>query len=585
MNNYLTRHIITIGLVLLLASPDMAQQLDSTRQGKPIAVSASKADKKAKEKTVKEQEKSKKKKEKGTETKRKSQPLIVQKTLSKKPVVYGKHGRRDDPDAASKAFAALIKKYRGELALQANGELMDKFIEENCKTYFKTDPSVYKSIAEAFWYDMADTARAMGYADKSLAINPQYTPAYIIKGEVYAWCKDSVKAQEWYEKAVSANPTDPKGYEAIARLKMFQPDATAAEQAYARAKLAIPTYPANLKIARMYDLRANRIINGKLKDAVTGTSTTNAIQYFEKAERDSMEEYDYAAFAGWLYASGKLNKAYYAKGLEVAEEGLQRFPEDPQINRMALYCSVMSQQFQNSLSYADKLMNSKDTTINHTDYRYVARAYLGKKNLTKGINAFEELLAREDATDEDRSYAIGQIATAYKDLGEYDKADAAYADYIKKRKEANTLTFYDLWTYAQMYMDKAEESNGDAVVQAYMKADEIYAEAAKLDLEQAYMALYQQISIRTKDIIDPGNKKGLAVEPAKQVVALLSTKGELTGNVKAVMIAACNFLGVYYLNVKEDKRQCLTYWRKLYSVDPTNENAIKVITKIFKQTL
>ncbi len=578
MNNYIARHIILISLALAVVMPSKTQATASVQTAKTV-VDKSKRNKKEskKEKKADKAKPNSKAQKKATATPKKEQ--------KKKPVVYGRHGRRDAPDAASKAFAATIKKYNKDLSLASTAQIMDQFIEDSYKKYFKGDPSVYKSVAEAFWYNMGDTVRAMSYADKSLAIDSRYTPAYIIKGEVCAWCKDTLKAQEWYERAITANPTDTKGYEAVARLKMFQPDATAAEKAYARAKMAVPSYPANLKTARMYDLRANRIANGKLTDAVTGTSMTNVIQYYEKAERDSMEEYDYAAFAGWLFALGKLNKAYYAKGLEVAEEGLQRFPDDPQINRMGLYCSVMSQQYQNSLTYADKLMNSKDTTINHLDYRYVARAYMGKKNLTKGIKAFETLLAQEDATDEDRSYAIGQIATAYKDLGEYEKADEAYADYIAKRKAAGTLTFYDLWTYAQMYMDKAEESNGDAVVQAYMKADEIYAEAAKIDLEQAYMALYQRISIRTKDMIDPGYKKGMAVEPAKEVVALLSAQSQLTGNPKAVMVAACNYLGVYYLNVKEDKRQCLMYWRKLHSVDPTNENAIKVITSIFKQKL
>lgn len=511
--------------------------------------------------------------------KEKSESTKVASTKNKE-----KRKQHGDADAASKAFSYVIKEYQNNLNDTIIAQRFDAFIEKTCKK-FKGDPGIYKNVASAFWYNNADTVRAMKYANKAIALDVHYAPAYIVKGEVYAWCKDSVKAKEWYERAITANPTDAKGYEALAKIDMYKPDATASEQAYQRAKSAIASYPANLKIARMYDLRANRISRGQLADAVSGTSMTNVIHYYEKAERDSMEAYDYSAFAMWIFASGKLNKAYYTKALETAEEGLLHFPRDPQLNRMALYAAVESRQFKKATAYADSLMTYKDSTINHQDYRYVARAIMGKGNQEKAITAFNTLIERHDATDDDRTFAIGQIATIYKDMGEYDKADKAYSDYIASRKEAGRLSFLDLWTYAQMYMDKAEESNGDAVVQAYMKADEIYADAAKLDLEQAGNALYKRFIIRTNETIDPGYKKGMAVEPAKELVALLQSKSQLTGNRKAFLTIAYNYLGVYYLNVKEDKRQSLMYWRKLHNLDPTNENAIKAITKVFKQSL
>ena len=151
-------------------------------------------------------------------------------------------------------------------------------------------------------------------------------------------------------------------------------------------------------------------------------------------------------------------------------------------------------------------------------------------------------------------------------------------------KEANgTANYFDYEKIAELFMDQAQELNGNDKIDVLWKADAMYAKGAATDLQYAGYGYYYQIRIRSS--IDEDNKKGLFLEPARKLYAMMLTKGTLEGDNKSFMIYACHYLGQYYQFTKKSPKEAKQYWLKLYETDPTNKNAILVLTKLYKMKL
>lgn len=487
-----------------------------------------------------------------------------------------------DADAAAKAIAELIKKHS---AVES-----ERLVEEVCNTY-KKNPEVCRSVAESYWYNWSDSASARKYLDRALTINPKHIGSFILYGDIWAYRGDTLKAQNYYEKAISAEPTNRRGYQALTKMwRMNRPHE--AEKVYDRAATAIKGYPVNLEKARMYEVLIPLAQNYKITSITASDGINTIVKFYEealKSEKDSVTASDYNNIATWYYAVGTTtrNVGNYKRGFEIAQEGIERYPDYLLTYRSALYNAYYCREFETGVKCGEHLIASKDSTLNRLDYRTLANCYFGRNQLTKAIDEYKVLLAREDATEEDRSYAVGKIAESYKNLGDYDKADNAYAEYIDQRKADGKLSFYDMWQYAEMYREKAEELNGQEKIDALNKAAEIYEQAAAIDLSQAYMAQYRRYAVFTEDIMDPGYKKGLAVDPAKKVVSLLESEGidNLSGQKRGLLESVYNFLGVYYFKVSENRPLCKQYFLKLHNLNPNNETAVTVLTKIFKVAL
>ena len=466
----------------------------------------------------------------------------------------------------------------------------DRLVEEVCNEY-KKSAEVCRSAAESYWYNWQDTASVTKYVRRALTINPNHLGTHILCGDMYAYQKDTTKAVAAYEKAISGEPDNRRGYEAVAKMmRMNHP--TEAEKAYDRAAKAIEGYPVNLEKARMYEILIPLAQNYKITSITAGEGMSKILPLYEEAlkvEHDSVTASDYNNIAAWYYALGTTSKniGNFKRGVEIAKEGIERYPDYLLTYHSALNNAFWGREYEFGAKCGEHLMESNDSTVNRLTYRLLAGCYFGRNQLTKAIDGFKKLLSRDDATEEDRSYAVGKIAEAYKNLGDYDKADNAYAEYIAQRKADGKLSFYDMWQYGEMYREKADELNGLEKIEALNKACDIYNEAAELDLSQAYMAQYRRYAVYTDELMDPGYKKGLAVDPAKKVASLLEAEGvdNLSAQKKSLLEGVYNFLGVYYFKVNENRALCKQYFEKLYNVNPNNETAITVLTKIFKMTL
>lgn len=466
------------------------------------------------------------------------------------------NAQRNDVDATNKALTQVIKKW-------AAYPMIDNVVEDICGK-FKKNPEVFAKAAEAFWWNGADSARAFRYADRAITIDPTYAEAYVLKGDIWAHYKDTVNAEAWYNKAISVNPQSVVGYEALANIRAANnPDAAVAM--LEKIKDTHPDYPFHVKAARIYY---------KLVGTTKFDPTYNVLAHYEKAEQDSMEVNDVVAYATTYY--GLKN---YDKVLEIVNQPYAtKFAGDPYLSRLCLFSCVELEQYKDAEEYAKSLFQKADS-ITSNDYRFYVRAYMGQNKYDAAIGICKKWMEQDIASDADKQYAIGKIAEAYKELGEYGKAEEAYSQYIAGRMQSGNLSAYDINSLARMYMDKANESNGQEKIDAFMKADSVYNIMATKFVQYADMALYQRYRIAIT--LHPDPKDGAAMSVANNLIAVILAKSEHSETDKARLVEAYRYIAFVYLENKNFKKSKV-YWQKVLEIDPTNEGAMKALNVLKK---
>jgi len=459
--------------------------------------------------------------------------------------------QRKDTDAAVKALTKVIKKWSN------TPKTLDNAVENICSKY-KKEPSVYNGAAEAFWWNGADSAHAIKYANKAIAIDSKYAPAYVLQGDIWRHYKDTVMAKKWYEKAITANPQSTVGYEAYAKM-IEESDPDGAVAMLEKITAAHPEYPFHLKAARIYARKMR-------KDNVAGKYLPKLVGHYEQVNPDSMECSDVVEYAGWYYSLNDYNKC-----LAVLEPYMSKYTSDPYFNNLCLQTSVEAGQYSKAEQFANNFLSSAPDSIRKSQYyRYCVRTYMGLKKYEEAVEVSKTLMGLDIATDEDKQYAIGKIADAYSELGEFDKAEAAYAEYTEGRSRAGQLTVQDVNDFAKFYLNKAEESNGSEKIAAWMKADSLYDVMANKYIQYADMALYQRYKISTH--IHTKTEEGHTLPICKQLIPLLLAKGDLDDTRKSWLSEAYYYMAYYYVangNLKRGKEYCL----KSLEANPSNKGA------------
>lgn len=488
-----------------------------------------------------------------------------------------------DTKAAITAMDSIIAKYPAHIVEPVVAEICGKN---------KNNPELCVGVAEAFWYKtgIRDSTNAFKYIKKALSANRNYVPAYVLTAEIWRDCNDTLKAYEWYDKAIEANPQYAKTYRSLARMKEKNGDIEGACKIFELAKTAIPTFPANLEMARM------------LQKQTTGRELNLALKYFQEAEKDSMDAYDYSLYAG-LYnglaasVSDKGDKAsYFSTMLKISEEGIQRFPDDFYVLQAGLVSSVNlhsllgNSELENKRQLAEKaenygkhIMEVGDTLITDACYRFYGFALKYRNKYDKAIEMFENVLDSKTAPESDKNIALNQIADSYKELGEYDKAEALFKKRLAAKEADGTAYYNDYATIANLYEQQAEELNGMESIALHKKAADMYGRAAEKDLRYSHYGYYNQFL--TLLGVDEVQNSKLAVEPARKLYSLLLTKGELGDQEAKWMKNACHYLAYHYLYDKNSPAVAKPYWVKWHELDPANSAVIKILTTKYKMKL
>lgn len=472
------------------------------------------------------------------------------------------------------------------------GDNLQAFLDDLCAKK-KNDPVLLAGIAKAFFYDsgVKDTTNAFVYINKALAVKPNYAPAYLLKGDILFLDEDTTSALACYNKAIEADSSYIQAYDKVILINRFK-DRDKTIALIKSIKNHVPTYPVNLKIADTY------VSSTRASDMQT------ALDYYKIAERDSMQARDfqnesslYNALAINSTGVEKLNA--YMKMYEIGSEGLQRYPDNYELLNIALLGAVNSHNHPDiekrmeldnkAVEFGEKMFSlaGVDTLLNAKNYLAYGKALMNKNKLDDAIAIYKRLLNNDKASDDDKGTAIEKIADAYNKLGDYDKAENVYEDYIKDQEQKGTLQYEQLEAYALIYKTKAEELNGMEKAGALRKSYDIFGKAAEKFMIYADYAYFNQwlIQYNNIDVLDPSGKMYYWLEPAKKLYNYLNAKGELTDQQSSWLQSMSEHLGIYYLNTMHDLKSAKPYWLKLYSLNPDNKNVKIVLPGYYKMKI
>ena len=532
-------------------------------------------------------------------------PMVAQK--DKKPASQHKIENITDVNAAIKGIEAIVHNNLADV---------NPVVEQICEsqqTKKQKCPEIYVGAANAFWTKsgVSDTTYAQRYIDKAIAIAPNYAPAYILKADIYKWADDTTKAVSWYKKAIEMAPTDIRGYRSYVAFreknlqqlykdaKEFQDPLEMSELhrridelcgIYKMAKDANSTFPYTLECARLY-----------YQYGITNNDNAKSWTLYQECEKDSMLYHDYVneatllkGFAGNDNIDASTKFRYLQREIEICDSGLMRFPNQFYILRAGMYgandaydlvknqrseeVQKMKKLFSSkAVTYGQALLATKDTSIVDLDHFHYGKALINDNKQADGIAELGELLNSPTVPDDQASAAMNLIASAYKDLGDYDNAEQAYERSIKKLESNGRLQYYHLQNYAKLFEEKAEESVGAEQIASYKKAFDIYGDGAVKFADYAHYGYYSQIMVATK--IDSEQTEGVGFEPAKKLCALAQLKGSQLASFE---LFACKYLVSYYYNVKKDKVAAKPYFMRWHELEPDNETVKKNIYILYK---
>ena len=420
--------------------------------------------------------------------------------------------------------------------------------------YYKAHPN------SPYWNSYTyDSINAYKYIDRAIEANPKYAPAYIRGGDMQIVMGDTIKALDWYNRGIKAAPENPDCYIAYAKCQLEQQDSVKSINKLREINSVVPNYPANLAMARICNevfkqwTDIDKKIEGgynKWYDFQRNLYAMTDIQQF-----DSTDYFDYAFL--------QFTVKEYEKAYELSKMGMEKYPNNVNILKVALYSSTQSKKYDEATSLADKLFSISDTIKYHSlDYENAALAYRNKNNIAKAVDMYhraykqweDDLRNKVDGTplNSGNSY-MKQIISIYSDAGLYEEAIAENLKWIENGRKENNLTVSHFDKLALLYSDFAVESFGDERTALLQKADETFGQLADFSEENKLYAYYKRWEIAAAEldsIMNTTKAYDFAIELQKIFEELDEAEQMDTRKIN-IYVSACNYLKSYYFKTGE----------------------------------
>ena len=248
------------------------------------------------------------------------------------------------------------------------------------------------------YLDIKDTINASKYADEAIKKDKKNGAGYILKGDIEAFKDNGGGAAKWYQQAVYFDPQNPQGYIKYAYVYRVSSPGEAVDMLN-KLRTVDPTYPVDAVAGHFY-YEANDF--------------DKAIENFGKADINKLDGSQLTEYAMSAYFKQNFDKA-----IEVATTGSQKFPRMAGLNRIAFYSYTDKKDYDNALSFADKLFNQSDSAkFTALDYTYQGYAYNGKKDYDNSITSFNKALEMNP----NRTDVMQVLSQAYAAKGDYANA-------------------------------------------------------------------------------------------------------------------------------------------------------------------
>ena len=399
------------------------------------------------------------------------------------------------------------------------------------------DPETFVILSEAYSFFKAgeNFERATKLLDDALKLKPEYTNAFIARGNIYLNKGNGTEAIKNFQRAIDSNPTDPEPLVLKAKVYQLITNYTEAALLLNEAIRVDPSYsPAYNELAEL---------NATLKNY------SKAAEYYSKyIEASEITTEKQKRFASILY----LNKEY-DKSINILKDVDSKEPDNAATIRILAYSYFKLGEVETSKSYFKKLFELPSVKYLATDYENYADMLSQTGNDSLAI----EYLLKIPEMDSTRKDIYGKVSVICFKNKNWDCVISALTS-------KGRITAQENFDLGKAYY----------FVQDYHNADTAFSDlvARVPDLAIAYFW-----EARVKTNFDPESDSGLAKPFYEQFISLSK---EDTTKFKKELIEAYSYLGYYYF-LKEDNSDSKLYWQKVFAFDPKNTQAIEAL-KVLK---
>ena len=440
--------------------------------------------------------------------------------------------------------------------------------------FAKKDPAVATAVAEAYinmkMYPEAE--KALGDARK---IKKDYSGIYVAEGDMLM-SKGSVgEASGRYETAIRFNPKDKTAYLKYARVYKGINPALSLENL--EKLLAVdPEYiPAYAELGDVY----YRGVDGK-------PNYNKAIEAYEKLKDiPGAPLAQEARYAQLLFFTDQFDAA----SVQI-DKVLVKDPDNYVMKRIRAYNNFKLEKYDLGLRQMTEFMQTTKTEdIIALDYAYYGR-YLSKGGQPE---AAIENLKKSYELDTTRFELLKEISDAYIALRNYPDGIAYSEKYLAENPDPTAIDFYMLGNIcyrvaAGMY-NASINSEGTTPEQAesdslqilnYIQIAEKSFTTVKERMPESYMGSYWlgQASV-IRDIVSFNGTQGLARPHYEEALPIL-LEGNGDGKRNGEIVAIYNYLGIYYVQVEDNKITAQEYFEKVLEIDPENAQAKRFLESI-----
>ena len=404
-------------------------------------------------------------------------------------------------------------------------------IDNQMKPFYKANKKNADNLV-AFgraFFEAKDTARAREYARYALETKKnKFAPPFILLGDIAVANDDGGTAAQQYAQAKHADPKDPEGYYKYANILRGRSPQEA--------------------VANLEELRVQR------PDIAVDAMAGRILYHSNRLEEDITN----FAMATWMHQDRD-------KSLELAKYGLTRDARKAAWNRLAFYNLTDMERTDEALQYADALFNRSDSVkISGYDYTYYGTALKNAKQYDRAIEMF---LKAADANKDLLSMTYKNLSDAYIANDDFENGTKYYDIYLNGKDKPSA---YDIAGLASIYQRLGAGLEGQAQVDAFMKADATYAKLGESYPEQIDYANFMRA--RLAGAMDPEGEKGLAKPFYQAIVDHLANATDRDNSDNQRLIEAYRYLGSYYY-LNKDNAMSIASFKKILEIAPDDEAA------------
>lgn len=445
----------------------------------------------------------------------------------------------------------------GKQSMGISRKEKDATLKKISKKYAK-NAEVQRMIAKsyyAFFYDNyndgrvslrkvvylnRDTLNAFRYIDKALSANKKFTPAYLFAASICQAEDQHERALAWCDKAIKVCPQDTAGYLKRAEL-MALDDVNEAVAYVENLRNEGMVSDADLHIARLY------VEHYKDETGITREQMREVVGYYDKAQRENMNETDvsnYAVYLSRCASSEQEHEVMVDKAIDVAEWGIRKYPKDFGLHYFLMNLYYSKHRYQEALKEHELMMQADNVQIRPEDFFTLGKLYNDMGRYREALAAFEKVQQWPEVSEEYKTNAEANISMVIQKMAlqegkqsGYEQALKEYETFLNGRRQEGKLTASMLDTHAKLYMQMAEGKDSVERQRTLAVADSIYGEMVERFPDQDIYGAYQRWQLHS--LMDPQNELGLAVPYAEKVVEVIKGKDEeLTANRKSQLVNA-----------------------------------------------